>query len=156
VNFSIIPLYNGKKTKIYTIQFSDKELSEYEQFVYENMTIVPDAVRTLRTQLKKMSYQRGLADNFFKRESPEHYRVFRIEETKEDLRLYCIKFSGVAIVLGGGGIKIPGKVKLIENPHLNVICELLIKIEDLINERILTKEIIITNDDLKGNLNFEI
>ena len=156
MKFSIIPLYNGKKSKVYTIHFSDKELSEYDQFVFDNMSIVPDAVRILNTQIKNMSCRYGLSEHYFKRESPESHSVFRIDDTEENLRLYCIKFSRVAIVLGSGGIKSPGTIKLIENPHLNAICDLLMQIEDLINERIKSKEIIITDDCIEGDLNFEI
>lgn len=158
MNFSIIPLHDGNKAKIYTIQFSDKELSEYEQFVYENMSKVPNSVRVLKTQLKRMANKSGLVEHFFKRETEYPYNVFKIEDNIEDteeyLRLYCIKFSSVAIVLGGGGIKIPGKVKLIDNPHLNDVCELLKKIEDLIVARIKAKEIILTDDELQGDLIF--
>lgn len=156
MNFSIVPLHDGKKAKIYAIRFPDKELTEFEQFVYENMLIVPDAIRTLKTQLKRMANNSGLVNEFFKRESKQPYNVFRIEDTEEDLRLYCIKFSGVAIVLGRGGIKLPGKIKLIENPHLNEIVEQLKNIEDLIVERIKSKEITLTDNGLEGNLDFEI
>jgi hypothetical protein len=156
VNFSIVPVFQGNKAKIYTIKFLDSELTEWEEFVYENMNKVPVAVRKLNKQLELISNKNGIIDDFFTRESEPNYNVFRLSGTKEKLRLYCIKYSNVAVILGGGGIKGANSVKLQENPHLNKICEELKRIEILINQKLSDKEIRIDDEGFHGNLNFSL
>ena len=51
MNFSIVPLYYENKAKIYTIQVEGAELSEYKQFVFENMNARKEAVRVLDVTL---------------------------------------------------------------------------------------------------------
>ena len=154
MNFSIVPLYNGKKAKIYTIQVEGAELSEYKQFVFENMSLRKEAIRVLNTTLKNMAYKRGFIDEFFIRESPQDFNVFKVTET-DDLRLYCIRYSGIAIIVGGGGIKLPNKFKLKENPHLQKKVDFLIEIEKKIQEKLASKEIKITDNGFEGDLNFK-
>ena len=95
MNFSIVPLYYENKAKIYTIQVEGAELSEYKQFVFENMNARKEAVRVLDVTLKNMAHRRGFIDEFFIRESPQDFNVFKVTET-DDLRLYCIRYSGIA------------------------------------------------------------
>ena len=154
MNFSVVPLYNGKKAKIYTILVEGAELSEYKQFVFENMKVRKEAVQILNTTLKAMAYRRGFIDEFFLRESSFDCNVFRITET-DDLRLYCIRYSGIAIIVGGGGIKSPDKFKLKENPHLQKKVDFLIEIEKRIQVRLTAKEIKITDNGFEGDLNFK-
>jgi len=154
VKFSIIPLKSGNKAKIYTIQFEDQSISEYYRFVDDHKSEYPEIVNELDVRLTYMVRNYGIPDHFFKRESPKPYNVFRIENT-EDLRIYCIKFSNVAIVLGNGGIKLPDTIKLNENPDLQKIRNLLMGIEDLITDRIKTGDVIINDKELKGNLTFD-
>ena len=154
MNFKIIPLYSGKKAKIYTIRIEDAELSEYEQFVFDNRIARPTIVKTLDLTLKNMVRKSGFIDEFFLRESPLEFNVFKITET-DDVRLYCIRYSGVAIIVGGGGIKIPKTIKLNENPHLQKKVDFLVEIESKIQERIDSKKIRITDDGIEGDLFFK-
>ena len=156
MKFSIIEKKIGKKAKIYTILFESKELDEYDDFVFNHMEKVPDAVRTLDKQLKGMACKYGFQDFNFKRESPTTHNVFRIEDTDANLRLYCIRYSNVAIVLGNGGIKLDGTQRNDENPHLQKEIDFLMLVEDLINKRILLREVKISDTSLSGNLEFEI
>ena len=154
MNFSIVPLYYGNKAKIYTIQVEGAELSEYKQFVLENMNIRKEAVQVLDITLKNMAHRRGFIDEFFIRESPQDFNVFKVTET-DDLRLYCIRYSGIAIIVGGGGIKSPDKFKLKENPHLQKKVDFLIEIEKKIQEKLASKEIRITDNGFEGDLYFK-
>ena len=96
----------------------------------------------------------GFIDEFFIRESSPDFNVFKITET-DDLRLYCIRYSGITIIVGGGGIKSPDKFKLKENPHLQRKVNFLIEIEKMILERLASKEIRITDNGFEGDLNFK-
>ena len=154
MNFSIIPLYSGKKAKIYTVLIEGSELSEYGQFVLENMQLRGEAVQTLDITLKSMAFKRGFIDEFFKRESSNEFNVFRITET-DDIRLFCIRYSGIAIIVGGGGIKLPRTIKLNQNPHLEKHVDFLMEIEKMIHERIISKDIRITDKGIEGNLIFK-
>lgn len=154
MNFSIVPLYLGKKAKIYTICLEDSELSEYEKFVLGCKDQVGNSVQILDAKLRNMANRRGFIEEFFKRESSEAYNVYRIADT-DNLRLFCIRYSCVAIILGNGGVKLTGTKKLNENPHLVRKVNFLIEIEKQINNRIKSKGIKITDTDLTGNLNFE-
>jgi len=154
VNFSIIPIFEGSKAKIYTIKFLESDNSEYKNFVQEFKNIYSESVHILNQKLKSFSYKRGIIDEFLTRESSEAFNVYKISETNDNLRLYCIRYSNVALIIGGGGIKTLGKIKLKDNPHLQIKVDQLVEIEKIIQKRINSREIIITDNSIEGNLNF--
>ncbi|MEM3091531.1 MAG: hypothetical protein QXD05_00135 [Candidatus Pacearchaeota archaeon] len=164
MKFSIIEVKKGKKGIIYTIKYNSKEYNEYEEFVYTHKDINPSGIKTIDILLENMVKKFGIRDGSFKRESPErphNFRVYRILNERDEelklplLRLYCIKLSNLAIIIGGGGIKDENKQKLIENPELNDICNFLMKLDKLIDERVMNKEILINENGLEGNLEFD-
>ncbi|MGK9367943.1 hypothetical protein ACSSWA_03485 [Melioribacter sp. Ez-97] len=161
MKFSIIIVKKGKKGIIYSLKYNQNDYSEYDNFIYQYRDINPSGVQTIDILLHKMVNKFGIRENSFKRESPPDYRVYRILNDRDEekklplLRLYCIKLSNLAIIIGGGGIKDESKHKLIENPELNDICNFLIKLDKIIDDRIKNKEIFIKDDGLIGNLEFD-
>lgn len=153
MKFKIIPLYSGKRAKTYTIHIAGDELNSYYKFVFALQNNYSLEILSLDEKIRNMCQHHGLDDNFFKRESPLSHNVFRVTGTG-NVRLYCIKFSKVAIIVSGGGIKKAGTIKLAENPNLLSEVKFLQQIEDQINSRIDSGEIQITNDEITGNLEF--
>ena len=68
------------------------------------------------------------------------------------MRLYCIVFGTVAIILGGGGPKPEGVRAWQDNPNLKANAELMIRISQRITKAIHNKEIQVTDKGLSGDL----
>ena len=152
MKFSIVYLkpLSGAKASVYTVKYEGKVISELQSFFYKFQDDCSDLLQQIFERITNISNRDGIQESFFKRECPESHHVFRLMET-DDLRIYCIMFSNVALLFGSGGKKIKGKHKLNQNPHLEKEVNKLMKIEDAINRKIKTGELKITDNGLEGN-----
>ncbi|MHB1688442.1 MAG: hypothetical protein ACYCVH_13860 [Ignavibacteriaceae bacterium] len=153
MKFSIIYLepLSGIKAKVYTVKYEGKEISEFTSFVYKFQDDHSDLLKIIIQRIQNISCRDGIQETFFRRESKKTHNVFRLLETN-DLRIYCLMFSKVALLFGSGGIKIKDTTKNNQNPHLEKEIDKLIRIEDAINLKIKSGDLKITDNGLEGNL----
>ncbi|MBI5403448.1 MAG: hypothetical protein HY959_08600 [Ignavibacteriae bacterium] len=105
--------------------------------------------------INRMVSTDGARENFFKMEEGKKTdNVCALPNRKSKLRLYCLRYSNIAVILGGGGEK--GKGPYQDYPILLKNVELLQEISRLIYKRIRDREIYWENDKLSGNLEFKI
>ena len=125
----------------------------------ENKSEYPKELASLKEQLSTMAHKVGVREQFFRRpEGKVGQDVWDLRDNpKNQLRLYCIKLSNVAIILGGGGPKPKGVIKFQELPKLEYENFLMRTVSDALYQRILDKEIKWSPDgcELIGNLIFE-
>jgi len=78
------------------------------------------------------------------------------DEPERNLRLYCIRWGNVAILIGGGGFKPKNIRAWQEDPLLSKEVKVVMNIAREIQQRIDDKQITFTSDgsQLQGNLNF--
>ncbi|MCX6162188.1 MAG: hypothetical protein NTV87_12755 [Ignavibacteriae bacterium] len=94
-----------------------------------------------------MANKRGCLETLL---SKEYGSIYKFSEG--DLRLYCLLFGKVSIVLGGGGVK---KVRATQDSiELTQYVALLDFVDKEILKRIISNEIFVTDNRITGNLIF--
>lgn len=146
-----IPHNTNDKSSFYAVKLSNKKLTEAEEFFKRFEESEQKKINILVSNILNMT-KRGIRDEYFK------IKELKIDDnicclSIEDLRLYCLKYGNVAVILGGGGYKnvrayqdsaeLLGQVELLQN-----VCR-------IIDERVKEKEIIITDNSIEGNLIFK-
>lgn len=156
MNFEIVELedYSGKKATVYSVIIEGNGDTLFEQFVEEHNDAFQPEIISIATRIELIGKKTGARSNFFKEdEGKPGDGVCALYDEEYKLRLFCIKYGTIAIVLGGGGLK---KVRAWQDDDaLKANAELMIKISAIITEKIKSKEIVIDGNELIGNLKFE-
>ena len=159
MKFTIIHIepLSGEKAHIYSLKYEGKDVTELQGFTYKFYDSHFEVIAKTIQRIQTISKRDGIQDSFFKRESPGSHNVFRLSNTKKNIRLYCIKFSRIMLLFGTGTIKKEGTIKNVENPAIEKIIDDLMKIEDSINKRLDSGDLKITPNGFEGDLtNLEI
>lgn len=91
---------------LYSICFSDSELSEYENFLVkfkDNAKLNKD-FQTIILALEKI-IERGALERFFRNEGQIKDNLCALSIDSRKLRLYCLRISDQILILGSGGEK---------------------------------------------------
>jgi len=143
--FEIIEFYLGEKAGFYTIKLLGE--SETDKFLINNSLVKAGQIVEISKKIKLMADKRGCLETLL---SKEYGNIYKFSEG--NLRLYCLLFGKVAVILGGGGIK---NVKATQDSkELTGYVKLLEYVDTEINIRILNKEIFVTDNRIKGDLTF--
>jgi len=114
VNYEIVELshLSGNKAKIYSILPKGRNETLFDEFLKVYQAEYPNEINEIVMKLKQIGCETGARDIYFKHEGDNEFKrkngeyVYRLyEKNGNRLRLYCIKFSSVAIIIGGGGYK---------------------------------------------------
>ena len=114
MNYEIVEMqpYSGSEAKIYSLIPIGEEETLFEKFVDENKAGFKDEIIDILKRIKQIGHTTGARESYFKHEGDNEFvrkygkyvwALYDDEERK--LRLYCIRFANVAIILGGGGYK---------------------------------------------------
>lgn len=128
MNYEIVEMepFSGREAKVYSIIPEGEEQTLFEQFIDENIAGFKDEIKDILRRLKQIGHTTGARENYFKHEGDNAFvrgygkyvwALYDDEERK--LRLYCIRFSKVAIILGGGGYKDKSVIKWQEDEKLS-------------------------------------
>ncbi len=104
---------------IYSVAVDDSDKTLFDLFLEENDADYRLELAEIIIKLKTMSSKTGFTDNYFKlNEGTLGDGVCAITDLKGKLRLYCIRFGNILLVLGGGGPKSKLIRALQEDPKL--------------------------------------
>jgi len=147
----------GKRPTVYSVILDDDELTLFERFFIENKAGYSKELADLTNQIVTMANKVGVQEYYFTRpEGKFGQDVWDLRDyPKKRLRLYCMRLSGVAIILGGGGPKPKGIAAFQEIPKLEYENYLIRMVSDALTQRIRDKEIRWDGDEIIGNLVFE-
>lgn len=146
---------SGSECTFYSIRFEGEKESEFMKFVYENNDRHQKDLGDILFNIKDMANRYGAIEKFFKIEEGSILdNLCVLPNKKSKLRLYCLRYSKVAVLLGGGGVK--GKGAYQDYPELLKKVKILQEVCVLIDKRIKDGEIYWDNDKLSGNLEFKI
>lgn len=160
MNYEIIELeeFSGNKTTIYSVVMAGDDYSLFDYFLQENKDEYNDEIKSIINRLEEINYHKGARDNFFRlAEGKLGDGVCALYDDPESkLRLYCIKYGSVAIILGSGGPKPPEIHAWQEDEKLKYEAETMITISKNITNRLVSGELQWTEDGYKltGNLIF--
>lgn len=149
--------YSGNEAKIYSIISEGEDYSLFEQFVEEYQTVFKNEIKDILKRLMQIGNVTGARESFFKHHEGKHGDLVcaLYDMPGKNLRLYCIRFGKVAVILGGGGMKSKGIRAWQEDDKLSNAASLIIKYAQDIFKRMEEGEIYWSEDksELLGNLN---
>lgn len=91
---------------IYSVSVDGSDKTLFDLFLEENAGEYMVELGEIMIKLRTMSGKTGFVDNYFKlNEGKPGDGVCAVTDLKGKLRLYCIRFGNVLLVLGGGGPK---------------------------------------------------
>lgn len=143
MQIEIVKLRSGTHTNFYTVRLKGEKYTLFEKFVIENQTKYPDELRDLRDRMGVIASKAGAREQFFKMDegNPGDGVCALYDLPEKNLRLYCIRYGKVAVILGGGGEK-PKEIKALqENDKLTQENFLLRDISAAITRALIDKEI---------------
>ncbi|MCB0514933.1 MAG: hypothetical protein R2798_02080 [Chitinophagales bacterium] len=120
INYEIVELedFSGSEATVYSIIPKGEDETLFDKFVSENITEHRKELKEILSRIKQIGETTGAREIFFKPEGDSafmrkygKYIYALYDEEESNLRLYCIKFSSVAIILGGGGFKDKSVIK---------------------------------------------
>jgi hypothetical protein len=146
---------SGKKAQIYSVILGQEDQSVFEQFLQNNYSEYPTEIEDIVSKLKIMATKTGAAEHFFKLNEgkPGDGVCALFDSPDKKLRIYCIRFANVAIIVGGGGYK-PKNIRAYqESSSLKKEAETVVRISRIISEAIKNKDIHLDdNGFFLGNL----
>lgn len=128
MNYEIVELedFSGSESKVYSIIPEEEEETLFDKFVDENSTNHRKELKEILSRIKQIGQTTGARESFFKHEGDNEFvkkygkYVWALYDQEEsNLRLYCIRFSGIAIILGGGGFKDKSVIKWQDDSKLS-------------------------------------
>lgn len=132
------------------------EATLFDHFVNENSTDYKEEVKSILGRLEQMNQNTGAREKFFKPNEgkPGDGVCALYDDPDSKLRLYCIRYGNVAILLGGGGPKPPGIISWQQDEKLSLEANTMIRVSQDILQRIQSGDIEWSADgyQLSGNL----
>jgi putative component of toxin-antitoxin plasmid stabilization module len=158
VNYEIVELddFTGKGATVYSVIMECGEVTLFDEFLQENMAAYREEVKSIIGRLKQIGSTVGARAQYFKQDEgkPGDGVCALYDEPDSKLRLYCIRYGNVAIILGGGGPKSKNIKAWQEDDKLKKEAELIIRLSKDISNRIQAGDLEWSKDgyQLLGNL----
>jgi hypothetical protein len=98
---------SGQKTNIYSVFIDDDDKSLFEHFLEENNELYHEEIIEILTRIKSISNKEGAREHLFKKAEGKLGDGIEAlyDESNRKLRLYCIRYGSVLLILGGGAAK---------------------------------------------------
>ena len=160
MNYEIVELeeLSGAEATVYSIIKEGDQHTLFDHFISEYISNYREEVKFIINRLHEMGKTTGAREQFFKcnEGKPGDGVCALYDEPDKGLRLYCIRYGKVAILLGGGGPKYRGTVAWQDDKKLTKEAQLIISISKDITRRLKEREIYwsANGSKLSGNLNF--
>ncbi|HEX9513994.1 MAG TPA: hypothetical protein VF939_26060 [Puia sp.] len=148
---------SGGEATIYSVIMEGDNVTLFDRFVQENATEYRREVSFIIDRLQEIGNTTGTREKFFKHKEgrPGDGVCALYDAPDSHLRLYCIRYGNVAIILGGGGPK-PDEVRAWQDSaKLKIEAETMMEVSKDIMQRLKGGEIQWSPDgsQLLGNLN---
>ncbi len=151
---------SGDRASIYSVFNNDEKKTLLDIFIQENINSFKSEINDIILRLRIMGNKTGARENYFKLDEgvPTDGVCALYDTPDKKLRLYCIRYGAVLLIVGGGGEKPKNIRRLQESPKLKKENFFLNELSKKITERIKNGEIKYTNDgfDLVGDFEFEL
>lgn len=132
------------------------QITLFEHFMKENISDCREEVKFILNRLKEIGNTTGAREKFFKHNEgkPGDGVCALYDDPDSKLRLYCIRYGNIAVILGGGGLKPDGVRAWQDDEKLTIEAERIIQISKDIMLRIHSGDLEWSKDgtQLLGNL----
>ena len=107
MQFEIVKVYPGRCTTFYSVKLDGENNTLFEKFVIENEQSCGAELEKISRSIRKMADVTGAREQFFKLKEgvPGDGVCALYDDPDKKLRLYCIRYGNVAMILGSGGEK---------------------------------------------------
>lgn len=157
MKYEIVELvaFSGEMAGIYSIKIDD-DVILFEKFLDENRNIFPGEVKSLVKNINQIGKHVGTSEKYFKinEGKPGDGVCALFDWPERKLRLYCVRYPSVAIIIGGGGYKASHIRAWQDDKKLKAEAELIIKIAKDVNRRIKDNEIVLLENKLYSDIPF--
>ena len=161
MEFELVKLtkYSNNEVSIYTLLNTDTGISLFQSFIQENSEDFPDEVKDIAKRI--LSFKKvGAREIFFKvnEGKPGDGVCALYDDEKSNLRLYCIRYGTVLVILGSGGHKPKTTRRLQETKKLKDENQLMRNLSSEIEKRRRNGDIEFSKDflDIEGDLLFNL
>lgn len=149
---------SGSETSIYTILLNDENKTLFDIFLNENKYSSIDELKNITQRLRVIGNETGAREQYFKLKEgkPGDGVCALYDNPDKNLRLYCIRYGTLIVILGGGGSK-PKNIKALqESKKLTDENYFLRQVSEHIRQKMKDKEIRFSDDELdfEGDLTF--
>lgn len=104
---------NGNKASIYAVLYNDLNMTSFDLFIKENKNTFKSELLDINNRLTSIAISTGAREQFFKMNegNPGDGVCALFDSPGKKLRLYCIRYGSLIVVIGGGGKKDVGKLQ---------------------------------------------
>lgn len=152
--------YSGNRASIYSVFNYEQKSTLFDIFLHENINSFKSEINNIILRLKTMGNKTGAREHFFTLNEgiPSDGVCALYDNPNKSLRLYCIRYGSILLIVGGGGEKPKNIRRLQESKKLKKENYFLNELSKKITERIKDGEIKYSNEgmDLVGDLEFEL
>jgi len=140
------------KASFYVVRFKDDSTSEFEKFIdaFSGQTKFQKNISELIYWMDTIG-KNGALDRYFRLEGG---KVKAIPVERSQLRLYCYRINEEILIWAGGGHKTTRTFE--EDPKLDFQVDIIRQVGEQLNQRINRGSITKQDQQLIGNLEFEI
>lgn len=126
----IVKILQGVHANIYTIKIDGETLTLFEKFITENKARHKNELKSISERINVMAKKTGAREMFFKINEgrPGDGVCALYDDPEKKLRLYCVRYGTVLVILGNGGEKPKGMKALQESNKLTKENELVRRI----------------------------
>jgi len=151
----LILLDQNENCTVYTIQFINDDLHEFEKFVSKiraDATLNKDYRAIARFIDQILDF--GALERYFRPEGKMNDSVMALPIIKSQLRLYCLRLSDKILILGNGGEKKTRTYN--EDDSLKGYVVTLQKFEELLKAGVRDGTVTITENEIRTDKTFEL
>jgi hypothetical protein len=151
----LILLDRTENCTVYTIQFQNDDLSEFEKFVTKVRSegaLDKDFRQIARFIDQILDF--GALERYFRPEGKMKDSVMALPVVKSQLRLYCLRLSDKILILGNGGKKSTRTYD--EDDTLKGYVVTLQRFEDLLKSGVQDGTVTITEHEIQTDKTFEL
>jgi len=114
VKYEIVEMqpFSGNEAKVYSIIPEGETETLFDRFINEYKGGFKNEIKNILKTLYQIGHTTGARSSFFKQYEGRYgdFVCALFDVPEKSLRLYCIRFGMVAIILGGGGEKSDGVI----------------------------------------------
>ncbi|MBL0340881.1 MAG: hypothetical protein IPP71_08120 [Bacteroidetes bacterium] len=158
MKYEIVELaaFSGERAAIYSIKIEDDGETLFDKFIESNQDSFPKEIKDLLQNIVQIGKYVGTREKYFKinEGKPGDGVCALFDWPEKKLRLYCIRYQSVAIIIGGGGYKPSHICAWQDDENLKSEAELIIKIAKDVNRRIKDNEIVLLENTLYSDTPF--
>jgi hypothetical protein len=157
VKFRIVKLsrFSGDKSSIYSVIINDEDETLFDKFIRENLDKNLKEIQQIFATLDTIGKKVGAQDIYFRKKKEGKLgdgveAIYDYPTAK--LRLYCIRYGNITLVVGDGGEKNVRTWQ--DDAQLSKSAKELIKISEILTEAIRDGELVWHGNDFTGKLTF--